>query len=185
MTADWREIPGWCDFEWLYQEQVQRAAPGSVFVEIGTWVGRSTCLMAQLIRDSGKNICFYAIDHANGSPELTSQIDELRRRGTTLREELLANVRRCGVEDFVTPYFTDSVAAAGWFGPKSVDFVFVDGNHEEESVEADIVVWLPAVRGGGLLAGHDWHLKSVKNAVLRHFLPVHRGSCWLHEVPDA
>jgi hypothetical protein len=38
----------------------------------------------------------------------------------------------------------------------SLDFVHVDANHGREQVYADLAAWVPKVRVGGLLVGHDY-----------------------------
>jgi hypothetical protein len=40
-----------------------------------------------------------------------------------------------------------------------LDFVFVDANHTYEHVLADLQLWIPKVRHGGLVMGHDWWTK--------------------------
>jgi len=42
----------------------------------------------------------------------------------------------------------------------SLDLVFIDGDHEYESVRDDIAAWLPKVRAGGWLGGHDYMKKG-------------------------
>src|SRR5207253_8367684 len=42
------------------------------------------------------------------------------------------------------------------FADASVDFVFIDAGHDFNSVCNDIRVWLPKVKPGGVLAGHDY-----------------------------
>lgn len=49
-----------------------------------------------------------------------------------------------------------SLQAAGRFGPDSLDFAFIDGNHLYEHVRADLHAWWPKIRAGGLLSGHDY-----------------------------
>ena len=39
--------------------------------------------------------------------------------------------------------------------PDGIDFVYVDGDHEEHSVRADIASFYPKVRSGGVIGGHD------------------------------
>ena len=58
----WEDVPGWCDFDDIYEEAVQEFSSGSHFVEIGTFFGRSALSMAAKIRDSGKQIRFDTID---------------------------------------------------------------------------------------------------------------------------
>ncbi len=45
----------------------------------------------------------------------------------------------------------------------SLDFVYIDSNHS--LVEEDLTEWSRRVKPGGIIAGHDYHLQSVKNAV--------------------
>ncbi|PJE65248.1 hypothetical protein COU91_02720 [Candidatus Saccharibacteria bacterium CG10_big_fil_rev_8_21_14_0_10_47_8] len=42
------------------------------------------------------------------------------------------------------------------FDDGGLDFLYVDGNHEYSHVVADLRHWLPKVRVGGVVAGHDF-----------------------------
>jgi len=46
---------------------------------------------------------------------------------------------------------------------KSLDFVFIDADHSYSGVSADIRLWAPKVRDGGLLCGHDYMLAYYPN----------------------
>ena len=62
----------------------------------------------------------------------------------------------------------DSVEAASQIKDKSLDFVFIDGDHSYEGVRRDIRAWMPKVKPGGWLMGHDYGNKpdgGVKRAV--------------------
>lgn len=59
---------------------------------------------------------------------------------------------------------TDDAAALVPDG--SLDFVFIDADHSEESVKRDIANWAPKVRKGGLLSGHDIDQAQVQRAVI-------------------
>jgi hypothetical protein len=41
--------------------------------------------------------------------------------------------------------------------PDELDFVYIDGNHQEEFVSEDIVNYFPKVRSGGVIGGHDFY----------------------------
>ena len=42
------------------------------------------------------------------------------------------------------------------FEDGSLDFVYIDGNHDFKNVANDIVEWQKKVRVGGIVAGHDY-----------------------------
>lgn len=39
----------------------------------------------------------------------------------------------------------------------SLDFVYIDGNHSKEGLTSDIMLYLPKVKVGGVLGGHDYN----------------------------
>jgi hypothetical protein len=55
-----------------------------------------------------------------------------------------------------------------------LDFIFVDAEHTYEATKAAIRLWLPHVRMGGLVAGHDYResypgvIKAVDEAVVEN-----------------
>lgn len=52
----------------------------------------------------------------------------------------------------------DSAKSAEGFPDGYFDLVYIDACHEYEAALADIRAWLPKVKPGGVLAGHDYHL---------------------------
>lgn len=52
---------------------------------------------------------------------------------------------------------------------ESLDFVFIDADHSFKGVDEDIAHWMPKVRKGGYVIGHDIHWPTVKDAVEKHF----------------
>lgn len=64
-----------------------------------------------------------------------------------------------------------SVDAAALYMDLSVDVVYIDADHKYESVKADITNWLPKIRKGGLICGHDYHsgFAGVVKAVDENF----------------
>ena len=49
-----------------------------------------------------------------------------------------------------------SRAAAKYVRDGCLDLVFIDANHSYEAVKQDIELWLPKVRKGGIVSGHDY-----------------------------
>jgi len=58
-----------------------------------------------------------------------------------------------------------SADAVKFIADNSLDFVYLDGNHDYEFVVKDISLYYPKLKIGGLLSGHDYDYKSVKKAV--------------------
>ena len=62
----------------------------------------------------------------------------------------------------------DTVGAAASVEDGSLDFAFIDADHTESAVRADIAAWLPKLKPTGWLMGHDYanaHFPGVKAAV--------------------
>ena len=54
--------------------------------------------------------------------------------------------------------------AATSFVDKSLDFVYIDGNHGK--LTTDIMTWLPKIKNGGYIGGHDnYHFNSNNSNV--------------------
>lgn len=49
-----------------------------------------------------------------------------------------------------------SLEAASVVPDQSLDFLYLDANHEASYVRADLEAWTPKIRPGGMLAGHDY-----------------------------
>lgn len=146
-----RKVPGWMtprELGWL----AQRARDARVIVEVGSWKGRSTRALA----DNTKGVV-YAIDPWAGET-LTEDgavhpvtLDVWRSFAWHLRDHLrTTRVRPLRMRS------TEALPAlVAKLGP-TVDLVFLDGDHREASVAADLEAAWPLLRPGGLLAGHDY-----------------------------
>lgn len=52
----------------------------------------------------------------------------------------------------------------------SLDFIFIDADHSYKHVLEDLQLWVPKVKSGGLIMGHDWRGKfpGVITAVMEY-----------------
>jgi hypothetical protein len=55
-------------------------------------------------------------------------------------------------------------------GGRTVDHLFVDGNHEYEAVRGDFLAYAPFVRSGGIIGFHDAHWKEAAVVEFLHDL---------------
>jgi len=63
-----------------------------------------------------------------------------------------ARLLRFGVQFIRKP----SLEAARDIPDGSLDFVYIDGLHDFDSVIQDIIAWVPKVKRGGIVSGHDY-----------------------------
>jgi predicted O-methyltransferase YrrM len=63
---------------------------------------------------------------------------------------------------------TDSRVAAKNI-TETLDFVYIDANHDYDSVMVDICLWYPKIRKGGILAGHDYQRSNDVARALHHW----------------
>ncbi|MFJ1924201.1 MULTISPECIES: class I SAM-dependent methyltransferase [unclassified Streptomyces] len=143
----------------LYAAAAEAAALGLPLLEVGTYCGRSTILLADAARAAGATAL--TVDHHRGSEEQqpgweyhdpTVVDPEVGRMDTlpTFRRTLHA----AGLEEHVVALVGRSPqVAAVWGGP--LGLVFIDGGHTDEHANADYEGWAPHVAEGGLLVIHD------------------------------
>ena len=58
-----------------------------------------------------------------------------------------------------------SLEGAKQYPDEFFDYVYIDAAHDYKSVSEDMEAWYPKVKYGGMLSGHDWYDKEVRDAV--------------------
>lgn len=149
MEHYYHTIQNWFDYTDVFKEAVERAEDGYKFVEIGVWKGSSTSFMGVEIYNSGKKITFDAIDTFKGSQEHGDVSSFLYEEATSNLKPLLD----LNVVNLIKGHSLDVVSK---YEDSSIDFCFIDGSHQYEDVKADLLAYLPKVKVGGILAGHDY-----------------------------
>jgi cephalosporin hydroxylase len=189
-------IRGFCNFTDIYDHLINEASDGAKFVEVGALFGASSVYMAQRIKESGKKIEFHVVDvwdarGIDGSLLGKDDFDYFRYAGIPevnldknpdiLYYAFLKGVFVNGVTQYIFPVKLPSVFASTLYKDKSLDFVFIDADHKYEGVLADITAWLPKIRDGGIIAGHDYDWDGVKKAVNEVFTDkvISIGTSWM------
>jgi hypothetical protein len=186
VRRDWQNVPGWfseADAE-TYRRIAHALPEGGQFAEIGCWMGRSLCALVEFLHELGKGAGLHAIDTFKGTqsePCKSIQAAEVERHGGSLRAVFEANLKAFGGAAQI--YEMESLKAAEAFRDGSLDAVFIDGNHRLEAVRADLAAWIPKVKVGGIIAGHDYDEQEVKQAVDEEFACDEAkveviGRCW-------
>lgn len=113
-------------------------------VEVGRWKGRSTQALLMGCRGT-----VYSVDHFKGSTG-ESDITFWQSKKDNVYDEFIHNV---GHYSNLVVLKGEGLERAKQFDNKSVDMVFLDGDHEYSHVLADLKAWMPKVRK--FLVGHD------------------------------
>ena len=154
-----------------------RALRGGVFVEVGSWKGRSTSFIGKICNTNGTRLV--CVDHWRGSSDKLGATYAAALAEEDVEQTFRRNMSALAIE--VEVIAEASVVAAARFEPQSVDRVFLDAGHDLASVTEDLCVWSERLRSGGILAGHDYDHKhaevcsAVDAFAAAHGLVVRRG----------
>jgi len=144
---------------WQVIAQLTREEGWACGVEVGTADG--TCTVGVL--SACPQLILATIDPWTAQPANTGPEDWAdwphARHETTARARLAPYANRCTI---IKGY---SVPVAATFDDEMLDFVFLDGDHGEAAVRADIAAWAPKIRPGGALLGHDASWPGVAAAI--------------------
>ncbi|MFE5026427.1 class I SAM-dependent methyltransferase [Streptomyces sp. NPDC056656] len=143
----------------LYAAAAEAAALGLPLLEVGTYCGRSTILLADAARQAG--VSALTVDHHRGSEEQQpgwdyhdpETVDPVVGRMDTL-PTFRRTLHAAGLEDHVVALVGRSPQVAAVWGGE-LGLVFIDGGHTDEHATADYEGWAPHVAEGGLLLIHD------------------------------
>lgn len=161
------DVPGWFDFQDVYDYIAQKVPAGGHMVEVGCWKGKSIMYLHDRIEDLDKKCAIHAVDHFQGDAD-TGKIDTYDECMNNLRGRSVVVIK------------DDSTKAAGSYDDGELDAVFIDGAHDYDSAMSDIAAWLPKVKEGGIYAGHDIDSEGVKQALDELGIEYDRiGRCWV------
>jgi predicted O-methyltransferase YrrM len=178
---DFLERSNWFDYQQFYT--YVSTLGYKTFVEIGVWKGHSISFLAKLLKDTDPLI--YAVDlWEKTTDRAVKKIEEIPFIYKIYRK----NLELAGVSHLINDIQADSSEAAQLFQNSSVDFVFIDASHDYNSVKRDIGAWLPKIKPGGMISGHDYNEISpgVIRAVEELFHGTHdvyQDGVWLVEIP--
>lgn len=169
----WQDIPGWtCTRlrEWYHEVASWNSCP--TLVEIGVAYGASLAYLSGSLDPLDRETRLVGIDIWQEHQGRDQISPEAWARVTGHGNPMRACVRELelhapGAMSRITLIRSTGVDAADGFADGSVGVVFIDEHHTYESVTGAIRAWLPRVRKGGYLSGHDCnpHYPGVLQAV--------------------
>ena len=131
-----------------------------IVCEVGSWVGTSSCVMAGVIR--GKGGLVYCVDKFHSRGEDNPYLWDAMKKsvpGDSVFDRFLYNVSASGFTNMIHPLVMTSEDAARVMENQLFDFVFLDGDHRYQYISQDIALWLPKVKPGGVIGGHDYEYR--------------------------
>src|SRR3972149_2350880 len=161
-----QRVDGWLtEHEASYLYSLAQYGPGQgAIVEIGSWKGKSTILLAAGSKSAGREKV-HAVDHHKGGPDQAG----LGYQDVNTEIDFRKNIKSAGIEDQVIPLvMTSTRAAQGWSGP--IRLLWIDGDHSYEAVKTDLLLWEPHVVEGGVIAFHDTYAWEGPRRVVEEYL---------------
>lgn len=143
--------------------------------EVGVYKGKNARNLLNLM----PNLTLFLVDRWTEYSEAEIKADEASTMGIIKQDswdkiynKVLKLQRRQG-KDKVIIIQDESTKASKMFSRGTFDFVFIDAGHSYKSVKNDIEAWLPKLRFGGWIGGHDCNRPGVKIAI--EFIFQHRS----------
>lgn len=178
ITVNNHKVFGYCRYAPFYKMIVENADDGCHFVEVGSFLGQSTVIMAYLLNKYNKNITFDCVDlfciseYSDGEHEnyITKAF-----KGEFF-ETFIYNLTKPSLTHKINNiHKMTSLEAAKKYNNQSLDFIYLDASHETEDLYEDIKAWWPKLKMGGLLAGDDLDHVGVPKALAKFFIPGEEG----------
>jgi predicted O-methyltransferase YrrM len=168
--------PTWFDYQDFYDKVVEEMPFGGVFVEVGTYHGRSAIYLALKMLSSTNRFKIITIENLSLNPSYRVDPEIV----PTSRNTILQNFKTYGVGSHINLMTCDSLKTH----MTNVDWVFLDCTVNYQYETDHIKHWLPKIKKGGVISGHDYELhEGVHRAVNEMFRDVSTmGMCWYVQV---
>jgi len=143
-------------------QELASTTNGSIFVELGSYLGASSCYIASGIESAGKTAKLFCVD--------TWKNEGMAEGNRDTYEDFLKNTAK--FQDVIVPLRGKSEDIAKYFNAE-IDFLFIDAGHDYENVRTDVLAWFPKLRAGAQVIFHDigW-AEGVQRVVLEHVLNI-------------
>ena len=149
--------------------------------EIGVFLGKNTRILKKEFPDSH----IYLIDPWKPDLNYLNSGNAVSKNNSTYEAAYLHVLSLFETDKNITilrKCSEDSIA----FLPDNLDLIFIDANHEYHAIKHNISIFLPKIRSGGILAGHNFGqkkfpgvTKAVKEIFKDNFL-LGQDKVWVH-----
>lgn len=172
----------WFNYQNFYKAVARKKY--DILVEVGVWKGHSVSFLAKEIKKLKYEAKIYAVDLWDNTYKWEDR-PKLRGQVPILYDIYNENKKQNGVSDIIIDLKGMSWEMADKFEDGAVDFVFIDADHSYESVVKDINAWLPKIKKGGMISGHDYNNSCGVKQAVTELIPDHKLSedgIWLKHI---
>ena len=147
-------------------------------VEVGSFEGVSTLLFSKFVDT------VYSVDYYDYKVPPEGRIpthDAMFQEAEKIFIERTKDVKN------IIKIKKTSVDATKDFPDRSLDAVYIDAEHDEESVYSDIKAWRPKIKLGGFLCGHDYWLPYIQEILNKEGfkrITVSPDTSWIVPIPS-
>jgi predicted O-methyltransferase YrrM len=139
-------------------------------IEIGSYCGESGEIIAGIFPNSTLNCVdpWEKYTEDDYTWDLDEQEAELNQ-AEQIFDSVLARCPNMRKNKMPSAQYVASLA------PESIDFVYIDGNHQYSSVKEDLTNYFEKVKVGGIIAGHDYPFPPIQKALSEFFNEEPKG----------
>ena len=169
MKNYWENVPGWFNFQKLYNNVAHKFPDGSVYLELGVFLGKSLFYLTDILTSQRKfkskviGIDKWEIDDYFGEVQMPwgekASEWKVREGNEVLYLQFLNYYNNFKYKDLIDHIRTDTHNSSTLFEDNSIDYIFIDANHTYEYVLKDLELWWPKVSLNGIISGHDINSK--------------------------
>ena len=179
-------LEGWFepeDMDVIWDIVLENASQQKKVVEVGSWKGRSSYVMAAACQTVGaKLLCIdsfkglllgeehinWSLYHGSGGYYSEGNNGSVLPTFLTVMQEFIPQT--------VTPVEADSRQAHQDISDYSCDVVFIDGDHDEPVIGMDLRNYVSKVRPGGIYCGDDYEPGNNVSRSLQAFIKEYNST---------
>lgn len=163
----------------IYDYVIGGVSSPSVFIEVGSWTGKSTAYLGVEVLNLIKPIKIFSSEDFNEDfidPTLSEELIENRKVQLTFERRN----NDISINSVCNTTITSPFDLCKLFHFGEIDFCFINSNHYSEEIENNIRLWWPKIKSGGILAGsgHDNPIvsQSASQILGNYKLQTYNGS---------
>ena len=160
------DIPGYLtpDDMLAISEITKKLPDTGMFVEVGTFLGKSAVEWARNFQEQNKNYRILCIDTFH------SPIDILHELMTEAEFSIPPGKTQLELFKHYTKEYSNIIPLKGnvdrnFYFEKQIAGVFEDSEHTQAALTYTLPFWWERIQSGGILSGHDYSMQEVQTSV--------------------